>query len=119
MVEKRYKTNKYVHCYCQKNEDILIGIKLYRLVNILLMIPACVFFCALVVVGSLAPMVKLIAVACIILLPTLVARSFYSNAKREMLRAGHTEYCSNKIARLVTLYAGTSSEFRIMKDKEN
>lgn len=119
MVEKRYKSNKYIRCYCEKDEDVLVGIKLYRFVNIIFMIPAVVFFCVLVAIGSLAIITKVIAIICIIALPTLVVRSFYTNAKRGMLSAGHTEHCSRKVACLTMLYAGTSSEFKIMKNKES
>lgn len=64
-------------------------------------------------------MTKIVIVACIILFPTLLARSFYKHAKKNMLEWGHTEYCSRKIARQVMTHASTWSQFKTMKEKEN
>lgn len=121
MIEKRYKSYKYVHCYCAKEGDILVGTKLYRFVNILFVIPASVILSVMVIMGSttVAATTKTALVVGIILMPTLLSRVAYSNAKREMLKAGHTTACGRKIAYLTVLYNGPWSEFRIMKNKEN
>jgi hypothetical protein len=113
MTEKRYKSHKYVRCYCTKDEEILVGAKLYRFVNIFFMIPGCMF------IGWFAIMAKSILLGCLVLLSVIMCRVDYVQARKTMLQHGHTEDCSRKIAYLAVLYSGTWSEFKIMKNKEN
>lgn len=119
MAEKRYKSNRYERCYCSKDVDILVGMKLYRFTNIFILIPICVGFSVLIALGSAGIMTKMLIVTCLILTPILLGWSHYLHAKNRMQKDGHSEECSQKIAYLVMLYAGMWSEFKIMKNKEN
>lgn len=119
MKEERYKSNKYIRCYCEKKKDILVGAKLNRFINTFFIIPGCAFLSLIFIVGSLEIIMKIGAVLCIVLIPVVLSWIAYSHAKKEMLNGGHTEYCSRKIAYLAVLYDGTYGDFKIMKDKEN
>ncbi|MDX2776430.1 hypothetical protein PV379_03630 [Streptomyces caniscabiei] len=119
MAEKRYRSNKYVRCYCEKDVDILVGMKPSWFMNTFFLMPACIFLCVLTVMGTAAFATKVVIIACIAITPTLLARSFYKHARKKMLQWGHTEYCSRKIARQVMTHASAWSQFKIMKDKEN
>lgn len=49
-----------------------------------------------------------------ILFAVFIPRSYYVDARKDMLKEGHSEECSNRIAKLVVLHAGMWSDFRIM-----
>lgn len=115
MTEKRYKSQKYIRCYCAKDEEILVGGKLYGVVNIFFMIPACLTLSVMVGIGETTLVTKLGIIAGIILLPLLLALSFYRHAKKIMLKAGHTESCSRKVAKQAAIHYGLYSEFRIIE----
>lgn len=119
MIQKRYITNKYVRCYCSKDEDILVGMKPYRFVNTFFLPLVVLGLCALIVILDASLLVKVVSVLGVILFFVLLSRSYYSHAEKEMLLGGHSEECSRKIAYLALLYAGLWSEFKIMKNKEN
>lgn len=119
MTEKRYITNKYICCYCAKNEDILVGMRPYRFVNTFILPLSIASLCALVAILDISLFIRIVSVVCILLFFTLLSKSYYSHAKKEMLQRKHTEECSHKVAHMAVLYAGIWSEFRIMKDKEN
>lgn len=120
MTEKRYRSNKYIHCYCEKDEDVLVGIKVYRFVNVLFVIPVSIALCVMLIAGwtTSAVMTK-VGMMGLILFPALLSRIAYSRAKEEMRKDGHTKLCSRKISYLAMLYDGPWSDFKIMKDKEN
>lgn len=43
----------------------------------------------------------------------------YKDIYKQMLKSGHSEDCSKKVARLATPYASLWSNFKIMKDKDD
>lgn len=115
---KRYKSMRYVDCFCDKHASVLVGLKGYPYVNAVGSV--CIIAFLLFLVQPFTPLfVKAIAVIALGLLIVFV-RSVYYDGKKMMTRAGHTDFCGQKIGRLITLYVGPYSPYTIMKDdKEN
>ena len=117
MTEKRYKGNKYIQCYCTKNDQILLGAKLYGIGNPIAIIGSVVLVSLFAVLGGgiyALGLFVLLVVPWFITLPLA-----YRDDKKEMLKAGHTEQCSKKVTQKAMLYASLWSDFKIMKDKDD
>jgi hypothetical protein len=117
MTEKRYKLNEYVDCYCDKHANILVGFTYFKYLNIL----SVVIFAVLTIWGLLVGINMwyellsfLFFVMAILFIPI-----DYRTTKAKMLKAGHSEECSRKIARMYTLRASLWSDFKIMEDKDD
>lgn len=114
MSEKRYITEKYVWCTCKKHQEVCVGMKYYKYTNILILPFILVFVIALMASSSKDWYMPVTALG-IALFLILVPRSYYVDAKKDMLKEGHSKECSEKIAKLVVLHAGMWSNFRIMR----
>lgn len=121
MTEKRYKGNKYVDCLCGKHANILVGTEWYKYGNIFAWIFSALFalwvllsvlFLSLNFWYAIIPLFLL----CMAIFPIPLN---YRTTKAKMIKAGHSEECSRKIARMYTLRASLWSEFKIMEDKDD
>lgn len=118
MSEKRYIGNKYVDCYCSKHANVLVGTDVYIVFNAFAFVVAIVF----TILGLFSHINILHKLTLIFLfgIPAIALPFFfYKDAKKTMLKAGHSEGCSRKIAKMVTPRASLWSDFEIMKDKDD
>lgn len=119
MTEERSRLNKYVHCFCSKHSEVLVGTEAYKYLNIFC-VSGGIGITLLALVANIDVLSKLIAIVLFGIPATAVLPLNYGGAKKAMLRAGHTEKCSRKIARMVTLRASLwGDKFKIMKDEDN
>lgn len=115
MTEKRYSAQKYIQCTCEKHQDILVGMKLYKYFNFIAVpIATLLAVMFLLTPDPLTIGLGIVFVAAIVLLPY----SIYKGFKKDMLASGHTQDCSKRTARLGTMYFGIWSTFKIMQGKE-
>lgn len=118
MTEKRYIGNKYMNCYCQQDENVLVGAKFYAVMNPIGLLLS-MFLIVWIMVVNVDVSIK-VGVTLILGLPWVIGMyGDYSHAKKTLIEAGHSLVCSQKIARLAALYGGLWSEFKIMKDKDD
>lgn len=104
---------KYARCYCPKHETIQLGWKLYWFLSCFAVIPFLVFWTIIILVYAPSPLFILSAIAFIGLTAGLYLLSF-REFKNKMLKAGHAQECSKKIALRAALYDGIYSEFKII-----
>lgn len=118
VMEKRHIGNKYVHCYCAQNKNILVGAKLYAVLN-----PIGILASTLAILWIIAANVDFevkLGIIAIFGLPWPVGLyGDYVITKKQMLKAEHSEPCSHKIGQLVMLYGSLWSEFKIMTSKDD
>ena len=119
MAEKRYKGNKYVYCYCTRHEQILVGTEIYKYLNIFAQCLA-VMLTPMVIISDISITYKLIFV-CLFSLPAAILPYYeYRSAKKVMLKAGHADECSRKIARMAMTRASLwGDDIKIMKEKDD
>lgn len=119
MSEKRYKGNRYVDCYCDKHDQVLVGTEIYKYINIFADIGG-LALALLIVFSGVHIFYKLFFILIFVVPVITLTLLNYRDAKKEMLSAGHSNECSAKIARMVT-YRGSlwGDKLRIMKSKDD
>lgn len=116
MDEKRYNSQKYVDCYCTKHAEVLVGMKMFNVLNIFCSGVA-LFFFTIILIGHAELWIKVVVLVPFAGICILLPRWYYINAQKIMIKAGHSDSCSKKIGFLAALYAGGYSNFTIMKAK--
>lgn len=118
MTRKRHRGEKYVHCYCEKNRDVLVGIKLNGIVHpVAATIGTAITL--LVIISDVEVAVK-VTVTVILFMPWLVGFfADFQNAKKCMLDAGHSMECGRKIGYYAMIYRSLWTEFKIMEKEDN
>jgi hypothetical protein len=117
--EKRYKGNKYIYCYCDKHDQVLVGTEIYKYINIFADIggPSLTL---LIIFSEVDISYKLFFILIFVVPVITLTLLNYGDAKKEMLSAGHSDDCSAKIARMVTYRASLwGDKLRIMKSKDD
>ena len=110
---RRYRSMRYVDCYCRKRSNVLVGMKIYPYVNLLGLLVILLFI--FVFIASVAPLQYTAGILIFSGVMFMLASSMYKSGKEMMLSAGHTEHCGHRIGLLVMVYTGTYSPFAIMK----
>lgn len=118
MSEKRYHGNRYVHCYCEQDKDILVGSKMFAVLNPL----GFIFSMAVVVWVLQTPADWMTKTGITLVLGVswwvmIFVNYYYS--KKTLLDAGHTVMCSRKIGLIALLHSSLWSDFKIMKEKDD
>lgn len=114
MTEKRYKSYKYVFCFCERHDRIQVGVDGYKYLTSIGTLGGVAF--TLLVLFSTVDILSKLTVIFLLGLPAILGPALsYVHTKEIMLKAGHSEGCSSKIAFKYTLRASVWSEFRIMK----
>lgn len=118
MDHKRNWADKYVHCYCNKDTEVLVGIKLYAWINPIGSGVGAAFV-VWAFIADVDIVVKLGAFS-LMGLPWLVGyMASYYNAKRKMLKHGHSPECSRKVARSVMVYSSLWTEFKFIEKEDD
>lgn len=118
MTEKRYKTYKYVYCYCSKQDQIQVGVDGYKYLTTIGIVGGPTLT-LLVLFSPVSIQSKLIAIF-LLGLPAIGAPLYsYFDTKKTMLKAGHSEKCSRKITFMYMLRASLWSEFKIMTSEDD
>jgi hypothetical protein len=118
MTEKRYRGNKYIHCYCARNADVLVGAKMYSVANPVGFL-CCVVLILWIAFSNADTVIKFSAFS-LLGIPWIIGIwADYASTKRRMLKAKHSSFCSRKIAQWVMVYGSLWSEFKIMKSKDD
>lgn len=115
--EIMYPQYRYVDCYCPKHAKVMVGLKANGYLNILT-IPILVFIVFLFLLSNIPILARISYATPFILIPILLSSFSYRNAKRTMLKAGHSAYCSKRIGYLAVIHAGVYSYLVIMKEKK-
>lgn len=118
MTEKRYKSYKYVDCYCAKHNQIQVGVDGYKYLTPIGMVggPVLTFMALIAPVDILTKLTAIFLLG----LPAIGAPLYnYHDTKKIMLEAGHSEICSRKIAVMYMFRAALYSEFKIMTTKDD
>lgn len=114
MSEKRYKSYKYVFCFCERHDQIQVGVDGYKYLTLIGILGG-VTVTLLILFSTVDILSKLTAIFLLGLPATVGPVLNYVHTKKIMLKAGHSEGCGSKIAFKYTLRASVWSEFRIMK----
>lgn len=117
--EKRYAGNKYTNCYCSKRKQVLVGTEIYKYLNAFAAV-AGPTLALLVLFSGVDIQYKLLFVLVFVLPVITIPILNYRDAKKTMLKTGHSEECSSKIARMVTFRASLwGDRLKIMKSKDD
>lgn len=116
---KVQRGRRYIDCYCDKHAHFLVGVAIYKYLNLVLGIPSIVLLFALVLLAGIPILAKLGAVTIMAFVLVLLSRYYYLEAKRIMLQAGHTEACSRRMGWQAMIHGGGYSDFKIMNSKTN
>lgn len=117
--EKRYTSNRYVNCYCNKHANVLVGMKMFGYFNILLGLPSVVLLSMLFTFANIPILAKIGILTAIIGTTVLLPFLSYRDGKKMMLKANHTPECAHKIGRLIAIHGGGYSSFVIMRNKDD
>lgn len=123
MSQKKYRGNKYIHCYCSKSTEFMLGMELYKYVN-----PAAwlggLILTGWVILGGHGLLNSMIVLLLLglpsVYLPSVyLPLSNYRDVMKKMTQWGHAEYCSQRIARMRMLRASLWSEFKVFDTSSN
>lgn len=117
--EKRYAGNKYTNCYCSKYNQVLVGTEIYKYLNAFAVVVGPIL--ALLTLFSGVDIQDKVLFILVFVVPVIIIPLLnYRDAKKTMLKTGHSEECSNKIARMVTFRASLwGDRLKVMKSKDD
>ena len=116
---KRYKGDKIVSCFCERNQEILVGNAIYKFINIV-----GIALCSIVLIICLCIMIiwpniyAIIFIALSMFVGVVLPLYDFKSSVRFMVKNGHDVMCSKNIARMTTIRAGQNARFMILNYKE-
>jgi hypothetical protein len=118
MIEKTYKSYKYIDCHCSRHDQIQVGVDGYKYLNSIAILGG-LAITFIIVFSQISLQASLFAIFLFGLPATVAPLYNFLETKRIMLLAGHSESCSRRVAFMYMLRASIWSEFRIMKEKDD